>query len=69
MLDKAKALAEVLPDQSEGVMEMSKACTNEVTARSAELQIQSYDDLRRLTRDMETRYHSLRRAQQTVAAL
>ena len=54
MLDKAKAAAEVLPDQSSGSKEENEACTDEATAAEHKSQIQSYDDLRRLTRDLRT---------------
>ena len=53
MLDKAKAAAEVLPDQSSGSKEENEACTDEATAAEHKSQIQSYDDVRRLTRDLE----------------
>ena len=54
MPDKAKAPAEVLPDQGRGSRGDANACTDEVTAAERGSQIQSYDDLRRLTRDLET---------------
>ena len=52
-LKNEEAPAEVLQDQGRG-NKASSMETDEATAQKTEPQIQSYDDLRRLTRDLET---------------
>lgn len=52
MLDKTGAPAEVCQDQGRGGRDVTS--THEPTAAESKPQIQSSDDLRRLTRDLET---------------